>query len=85
MSAFVGRQYELEHLCRLSRDSRAKLVVIKGRRWIGKSRLATELGRRLKGYQTLYFEAASPDKHDTQADEREDFARQLGRMFNIPP
>lgn len=85
MSAFIGRQYELERLCQLARDSRAKLVVIKGRRRIGKSRLAEELGRRLQDYQTLYFEAAPPDEHDTQADEREDFAQQLGRIFNAPP
>lgn len=84
MSAFIGRQYELERLCRLPRDSRPKLVVIKGRRRIGKSRLAEELGRRLADYQTWYFEAAPPDQHETQSDERQDFARQLGRIFNVP-
>lgn len=85
MSSFIGRKYELDRLSDLQSDSRAKLVVIKGRRRIGKSRLAEEFGRHLKGYRTLYFEAAPPEKHETQADERKDFARQLGRMFNVPP
>lgn len=85
MVAFIGRQYELDRLCQLPRDSRPKLVVIKGRRRIGKSRLAEEFGRRLAGYRTLYFEAAPPEEHETQADERTDFARQLGRIFNVAP
>ena len=39
---FVGRQYELEKLNLLTRKKTASLVVLKGRRRIGKSRLLLE-------------------------------------------
>lgn len=84
MSAFIGRKYELDRLCPLARDAPAKLVVVKGRRRIGKSRLAEELGRRLEDHRTVYFEAALPEKHETEADERQDFAQQIGLIFNVP-
>jgi len=37
---FVGREEQLEKLKRLYRKKTASLVVIRGRRWIGKSRLS---------------------------------------------
>lgn len=84
MSAFIGRKYELDRLCPLARDAAAKLVVVKGRRRIGKSRLAEELGKQLEDHRTVYFEAALPEKHETEADERQDFAQQIGLIFNVP-
>ena len=42
---FVGRDNELRRLEDLSKSGRACLVVIKGRRRIGKSRLAEEFGK----------------------------------------
>ena len=45
MKPFVGRTFELERLEQLSKSGRACLVVIKGRRRIGKSRLAEEFGK----------------------------------------
>jgi hypothetical protein len=43
---FYGREHELQRLQELSSKKTASLVIIKGRRRIGKSRLATELARR---------------------------------------
>ena len=51
MQPFVGRENELRRLQDLSRSGRASLVVIKGRRRIGKSRLAEEFG---KGKELLH-------------------------------
>jgi uncharacterized protein len=47
---FYGREHELQRLQELSSKKTASLVIIKGRRRIGKSRLATEFARRLPGY-----------------------------------
>ena len=45
MKPFVGRENELQRLEDLSKSGRACLAVIKGRRRIGKSRLAEEFGK----------------------------------------
>ena len=47
---FFGRQRELKLLQRLLSKRSASLVVLKGRRRIGKSRLAEEFGKNLKTY-----------------------------------
>ncbi len=44
---FYGREHELRRLQELAAKKTASLVIIKGRRRIGKSRLATEFARRL--------------------------------------
>jgi len=60
------------------------LVIVKGRRRIGKSRLATELARRLPGYSALSFQGLPPTAHLTAEQEREDFAQQINRQLGIP-
>lgn len=45
MKPFVGRKNELQRLEDLAKASRASLAVIKGRRRIGKSRLAEEFAK----------------------------------------
>src|SRR3989338_2835620 len=49
---FVNRRHELEHLEKEFRDNQAKLIVIYGRRRIGKTRLIEEFlqGRENSGY-----------------------------------
>lgn len=47
---FLGRERELDILKRLLTKKSASLVVIKGRRRIGKSRLIEEFGKALKTY-----------------------------------
>ena len=74
MSAFVGRDFELAKLGELARLNVPSLVVIKGRRRVGKSRLATEFAARLSGYRSILITGMAPDEKVTAADEREDFA-----------
>jgi AAA+ ATPase superfamily predicted ATPase len=85
MTAFVGRDLELTKLKELARLDVASLVVIKGRRRVGKSRLATEFAARLSGYRSILITGMAPDQKVTAADEREDFASQLSRALSIPP
>ena len=61
----------------------ASLVVIKGRRRIGKSRLATELAQRLTGYRTLKFQSLPP-ANLTVVQDREDFSQQIHRQLGVP-
>ncbi len=54
MSLFIGRKKELKRLHSLLQMQRSSIVVIKGRRRIGKSRLASEFAN-LNGCQLLSF------------------------------
>lgn len=80
MSNFYGRERELSAL-REKLDSRiASLVVITGRRRIGKTRLIEEFGETLK---TLTFTGLPPDDKVTAEIERDHFARELQRQLGI--
>lgn len=81
MKSFVGRDTELQRLEDLSKSGRACLVVIKGRRRIGKSRLAEEFG---KNKRFLSFSGLAPVKGVTAQDQRDAFARQLTALFHLP-
>lgn len=82
MKPFVGRESELRKLEDLSKSGRATLVVIKGRRRIGKSRLAEEFG---KDKVFLPFSGLAPVKGVTAQDQRDAFARELSALFQLPP
>jgi AAA+ ATPase superfamily predicted ATPase len=81
---FYGRENELRRLHQLAGKKTASLVIIKGRRRIGKSRLATEFARQLTGYRALSFQGLPPTAHLTAEHEREDFAQQIHRQLGIP-
>jgi len=81
MKPFVGRYSELKKLEDLSKSGRACLVVIKGRRRIGKSRLAEEFGKKK---EFLSFSGLAPIKGVTAQDQRDAFARQLTSLFHLP-
>lgn len=82
MKPFVGRDIELQRLEDLSKSGQACLVVIKGRRRIGKSRLAEEFG---KDKIFLPFSGLAPVKGVTAQDQRDAFARELAALFRLPP
>ena len=82
MKPFVGRDNELKKLEDLSKLDRACLAVLKGRRRIGKSRLAEEFG---KGKAFLSFSGLAPVKGVTAQDQRDAFAHQLTTLFQLPP
>ena len=82
MAKFVGRRDELRDLNRFLRKRSASLIVIKGRRRIGKSRLAEEFGKDL----SMYSLTGLPPRQGTTAQlQRDEFVRQLSRSFHIPP
>lgn len=78
--SFVGRDRELGLLKNLLRSKVASLVVIKGRRRIGKSRLAEEFGRSLP---TLNFVGLAPEDGVTAQAQRKEFAKQLQKQLKL--
>ncbi len=77
---FIGREVEMERLRGL-RDKRcASLIVVRGRRRIGKSRLLAEFG---KGMKSLFFSGNPPERGTTAQSQRELFTDQL-RRAGIP-
>jgi AAA+ ATPase superfamily predicted ATPase len=81
MNAFIGRQHELDRLKNLPKH-KPNLVVLKGRRRIGKSRLAAEFG---KDKTFLSFSGVVPNEGTTTQDQLDEFARQFYVHFKLPP
>jgi len=79
MSDFLGREYELGLLNGLLSKDSASLVVIRGRRRIGKSRLVEEFASRHKFYS---FAGIPPHEKTTATSEKEVFIKQLQKYFN---
>lgn len=73
---FYGRTRELELLESLLEKKTASLVVIRGRRRIGKSRLVEEFTKKNKT-RNLTFSGLLPVKGTTAASQREEFANQM--------
>lgn len=80
-SIFVGRATELKALEALSARGIASLVVIRGRRRIGKSRLIEEFSR---GKKILNFMGLPPTPQTTAQDQRDEFSVQLSRQTGLP-
>jgi len=72
---FIGRKAELEQLESLWKKKSASLVVLKGRRRIGKSRLVEQFAQ---GETFLRFSGIAPQEHVSAQDQRNMFAKQLG-------
>lgn len=79
---FVGRKEELGQLESLLAKEAASLVVIRGRRRIGKSTLVQEFGKRFYSY--FEFSGLPPERKATAQDQRDEFSRQLQRQLGIP-
>lgn len=77
---FYGRQEELGRLNGLLKKTTSSLVVIKGRRRIGKSRLILEFSQGLK---TLFFTGLPPTKETTAQIQREYFVQQMKRLLGV--
>ena len=78
MSNFLGRDYELDLLKNLLSKKTASLVVIRGRRRIGKSRLAEEFAAH---YQFYSFAGVAPHDKTTDTTEKDVFLNQLKQYF----
>jgi hypothetical protein len=71
---FIGREKELESLMGLLQKKSASLVVIRGRRRIGKSRLASEFAKRFK--KAIILTGIPPEDKVTAEQQRQEFVRQ---------
>ncbi len=78
---FIGREQELTAISPFLRKNSASLIVIKGRRRIGKSRLVKEFA---KGLSLYTFVGLAPTKNTTAQTERNEFSRQLSRQTGLP-
>ena len=81
MADFIGRHEELSALKGLMSKRTASLVVIRGRRRIGKSRLVEEFSHHFP--KSYIFSGIPPEKGVTAASQRKEFLRQLQR-YKIP-
>lgn len=79
-SPFIGREVEMDRLKGLLSKKSASLIVVRGRRRIGKSRLLAEFG---KGMKSLFFSGNPPERGITAQSQRELFTDQL-RRAGIP-
>lgn len=82
MYPFIGRDREIAQLNRLLDKKVASLVVIKGRRRIGKSRLAAEFGKIGK---FLTFSGVLPTSNTINETQLKEFGWQLGKALEQPP
>jgi len=82
--AFVGRKTELAQLRRTARLAKAGLIVCRGRRRIGKSTLIEHFAR--QEFQHFYeFPGLAPRESLDNRHQLENFSRQLGEQFRLPP
>lgn len=80
-NVFVGRKTELTILNRFLRKKAASMIVVKGRRRIGKSRLIEEFAKKFKFYS---FAGLAPNKNTTVQSQRDIFSRQLSEQTGLP-
>lgn len=78
---FVGRKKELEVLERLCLKKTSSLVVVWGRRRIGKSTLVEKF---LKDKKSWSFSGIPPQEHKTHKEEIQYFTKQLSRNTGMP-
>lgn len=80
---FIGRSKELRRLQDTRENQIADLVVITGRRRIGKTRLAEEFGKSFQ--RVLLFTGLPPTKGIIAQKQRDHFAQQLLKQTRLPP
>lgn len=84
-SIFIGRKPELERLKALYKKKTPGLVVVKGRRRIGKSRLIGEFAKISHAHTFWSFAGLAPEDGISAQQQRDHFARQLSLTLKIPP
>lgn len=80
-SKFIGRKKELDILQSLRSTKLGKLVVITGRRRIGKSRLIKEFAQ---NGETISITGLPPEEETTAQSQRDEFTRQLSAKIDMP-
>ncbi len=79
---FIGREKELSRLQKFLQKKTASLLVIKGRRRIGKSSLIDEFGKNFKRY--WHFSGLPPESGVSAQDQRNEFCRQFAHQLKLP-
>lgn len=82
---FIGRKQELKKLHALHLKAIPSLVVVKGRRRIGKSRLIAEFAAEIPQHKLWCFAGLAPQEGMTAQTQRDHFARQLTTFLKVPP
>lgn len=82
---FVGRVHELARLGELHAGHALTLVVVKGRRRVGKSRLVAELAAKKAQHKLWGFSGLAPQSGLTAQSQRDHFAHQLAAYLQLPP
>jgi AAA+ ATPase superfamily predicted ATPase len=81
INQYVGRKLELNKLESLWDKKTPSLVVIKGRRRIGKSRLIQEFSKK---YKLLLMVGLPPSGHETRQSQIDFFMKEMCRQTNLP-
>jgi AAA+ ATPase superfamily predicted ATPase len=82
---FIGRKNELERLSALHNKNTPKLVVVKGRRRVGKSRLINFFASKYTEDKFWDFSGLAPQSGMDDQSQRDHFARQLASHLKQPP
>jgi uncharacterized protein len=82
---FIGRKKELERLEALHKKATPNLVVIKGRRRVGKSRLIHFFASKQKQNKLWDFAGLAPQEGMSEKSQLDHFARQLATHLQLPP
>jgi AAA+ ATPase superfamily predicted ATPase len=82
MTKFVGRSAELKDLTRFMDKTTASLLIIRGRRRVGKSRLLEEFGKKFDHFYE--FMGMPPEKNTTLQEQIDAFSNQLSNKFAMP-
>jgi len=82
---FIGRKNELERLGALHKKSTPSLVVVKGRRRVGKSRLINFFASKCTKNKLWDFAGLAPQDGMDDQSQRDHFARQLASHLKLPP
>ncbi len=80
MDKVWGREHELEKLQLLQRKSKSSLVLIRGRRRIGKSTLARHFGKKF-GHHFVEISGLAPAPKQTNQDQLDEFLYQLKKQL----
>jgi AAA+ ATPase superfamily predicted ATPase len=85
MNPFIGRKEEFQKLAELRERHGGSLVVVKGRRRVGKSRFITEFANVYKGKNRFFsFTGLAPAKEITLQVQLNHFGKQVSLYLNMP-
>lgn len=77
---FIGRKQQLDSLRGLQNNQKSNLVIIRGRRRIGKSRLVEEFA---KGQRFIRISGLAPTEKITKQEQRDEFAKQMAQQTQM--